>query len=168
LAAAERTVALTGEQLSALHREADRSVPVLTASATLVDQFNQAQLLRRELSQEQQHRVSHPEALVDVGQVGGSRPASDGARSEADQYATDSELSFADRLARATSGRARSEADQDAMDSELSFADRLARAMNPELDAAEHRPAEQTVAEGHEAYGPQQRPQQDQGRGRRL
>ena len=93
-----------------LHREADRSAPVLTASATLVDQFNQAQLLRRELSEEQQHRVSHPEALVDVGQVGGSRPASDGARSEADQYATDSELSFADRLA---------------------------RAMNPELDAPE-------------------------------
>jgi hypothetical protein len=58
--------------------------------------------------------------------------------------------------------------DQDATDSELSFADRLARAMNPELDAPEHRPAEQTVAQGHDAYGPQQRPEQEQGRGHRL
>ena len=105
LAAAERTVTVTGGQLDALpHREADRSAPVLTASATLVHQFNQAQLLWRELSEEHQHRVSHPEASVpdDVGQVGASRPASDTAMSETDQDATDSELSFADRLARLT------------------------------------------------------------------
>jgi hypothetical protein len=41
--------------------------------------------------------------------------------------------------------------------------------MHPELDAPEHRPAEQTVPQGHDAYGPQQRPQQqEQGRGHRL
>jgi hypothetical protein len=89
-------------------------------------------------------------------------------RTRTEKSATDSELSFADRLARATTGRARSAADQDTTDSELSFADRLARAMNPELDAPEHRPAEQTVAQGHDAYGPQRRPEQDHGRGHRL
>jgi len=71
-------------------------------------------------------------------------------------------------LTRATTGRARPEADQEAADSELSFADRLARAMNPEVDAPDHRLAEQTVAQEHEAYGPLQRPQQEQGRGHRL
>jgi hypothetical protein len=175
LAAAERTVTLAAGQLDAmLHPGADRSGPVLTASATLLraveQQFHQAQLLSRELSREQQHRVSHPQASVpdNVGEAGVSRPASDTARSETDQYATDPELSFADRLARATTGRARSAADQDATDPELSFADRLARAMNPELDAPERRPAEQTVAQGHHEYGPARRPQQEQGRGHRL
>jgi hypothetical protein len=141
----EHTASLTGEQLSAIpHREADRSAPVVTASANLVDQSNQAQLLWRELTQEHQHRVTQPEASVpdDIREVGASRPAAETARSAADQ---------------------------DAADSELSFADRLARAMHPELDAPEHRPAEQTVPQGHDAYGPQQRPQQqEQGRGHRL
>jgi hypothetical protein len=157
-----------------LHRQADRSAPVLTASATLLraveQQFNQAQLLWRELTQEHQHRVSHPQAPVpdDPRQVRAGRPASDIARSEADQYAPDAALSFADRLARATTpGRARSETDQDAPDPESSFADRLVRAMNPELDAPEHRPAEQTVAQGHDAYGPQP-PKQEPGWGHRL
>ncbi len=87
---------------------------------------------------------------------------------ETDQYVADSELSFADRLARLSpSGRARPEADEHVADSELSFADRLARAMNPELDAPDPGPLEQTVADGGEAYGPQQRPQQEQGWGRR-
>jgi hypothetical protein len=167
----EHTASLTGEQLSAIpHREADRSAPVVTASANLVDQSNQAQLLWRELTQEHQHRVTQPEASVpdDIREVGASRPAAETARSAADQDAADSELSFADRLAKATTGRARSAADQDAADPELSFADRLARAMHPELDAPEHRPAEQTVAQGHDAYGPQQRPQPEQGRAHRL
>jgi hypothetical protein len=171
LAAAEHTVTLTGQQLTAMpHRETDRSAPVLTASATLVDQSNQAQVLWRELSEEHQHRVSQPEASVpdDIREVRASRPPSDTARSDTDQDAADSELSFADRLAKATTGRARSAADQDAADPEMSFADRLARAMHPELDAPEHRPAEQTVAQGHDAYGPQQRPQPEQGRGHRL
>jgi hypothetical protein len=180
LAAAQHTVSLTGGQLSAIrHRDADRSAPALTASATLAHEqsrravehlFNQAQALVRELREEHQHRVSHPEASVpdDVREVGASRPASDTARSETDQDAADSELSFADRLARATTGRARSADDQDAADSELSFADRLARAMNPELDAPGHRPAEQTVDVGYESYGPRETRQQEQGRGHQL
>jgi hypothetical protein len=125
LAAAERTVTLTGGQLSGMpHRDADRSAAVVTASATVLPerlkravehQLNQAQVLCRELNEEHQHRVSHPEASVpdEAREVGASRPASDTARSETDQYATDSELSFADRLARATTpNRARSAADR--------------------------------------------------------
>ena len=97
-----------------------------------------------------------------------SGPVDRATSSETDQYAMDSELSFAGRLARLSpSDRARPEADEYVMDSELSFADRLARAMNPELDAPEPGPLEQTVADGGEAYGPQQRPQQEQGWGRR-
>ena len=87
---------------------------------------------------------------------------------ETDQYAMDAAVPFADRLARLSpSGRARPEADEYATGSDLSFEDRLARAMNPELDAPDPRPLEQTVADGGEAYGPQQRPQQEQGWGRR-
>ena len=182
LAAAQRMVSLTGGQLSALlHRGADPSAPALTASATVKHerlrravehQLNRGQALVRELTEEHQHRVTHPEAPVpdDVVQVGAGRPATSH-RSQADQYARDSELSFADRLAGLATPervRSRSEADQYASDSEASFADRLARAMNPEMDAPEPRPAEQTLAQGHDAYGPQQRPQQEQGRGQRL
>jgi conjugative relaxase-like TrwC/TraI family protein len=87
LAAAEHAVSLTGGQLAAiLRRDPDRSAPLLTGSAMLVhersrraleQQLAQAQVSLQELTEERQHRVNHPEALVpdDLVQAGSPRPA---------------------------------------------------------------------------------------------